>query len=231
MLRLKKWLVLMTAFFVSAGPSIAATRLFDFTARIDQPNSVYATGTVFHGNFGYDDQLTPVFVFPTGNGNGAVYNSNLIIFSFSISGQTFGYGGSAIVFDATSAGGDPDGFSLSGRDVNTGIDLNFSIYGGENNITMFTGFGLPTSFPQQLWQGPFADPNDDDSLTVPSGELFYYDRNTNTRFSSLILNVRPSGFVGQVPEPGTWALMLFGFGLVGAGMRHKRRVNKAVCCA
>ncbi len=29
--------------------------------------------------------------------------------------------------------------------------------------------------------------------------------------------------VGSVPEPGTWAMMLLGFGMMGAAMRYRRR--------
>jgi hypothetical protein len=31
----------------------------------------------------------------------------------------------------------------------------------------------------------------------------------------------------SVPEPGSWSLMIAGFGLVGAGVRHRRRAAAA----
>jgi hypothetical protein len=31
-----------------------------------------------------------------------------------------------------------------------------------------------------------------------------------------------------VPEPGTWAMMLVGFGMMGASMRYRRRSTKTV---
>lgn len=34
---------------------------------------------------------------------------------------------------------------------------------------------------------------------------------------------RQFNITGSIPEPGTWAMMLFGFGLVGAGLRQRRR--------
>jgi hypothetical protein len=33
----------------------------------------------------------------------------------------------------------------------------------------------------------------------------------------------------SVPEPSTWAMMLLGFGALGAGLRRKRRVSAAPC--
>ena len=43
----------------------------------------------------------------------------------------------------------------------------------------------------------------------------------NTQISS-IAQFRLGGVTGAVPEPATWALMLIGFGILGAGMRRKR---------
>lgn len=40
-----------------------------------------------------------------------------------------------------------------------------------------------------------------------------------------ILNVNSAAQVGAVPEPGTWALMLIGFGAVGASLRRRRNVK------
>jgi hypothetical protein len=38
-----------------------------------------------------------------------------------------------------------------------------------------------------------------------------------------------TGTVAAVPEPTTWAMMLVGFGLMGASMRYRRRSPKVVC--
>ncbi len=38
-----------------------------------------------------------------------------------------------------------------------------------------------------------------------------------------IVRISDGGFTGSVPEPASWALMLTGFGLVGAAMRRRRR--------
>ena len=34
--------------------------------------------------------------------------------------------------------------------------------------------------------------------------------------------IRAAGFGVAVPEPATWALMIMGFGLAGAGLRRRR---------
>jgi hypothetical protein len=33
--------------------------------------------------------------------------------------------------------------------------------------------------------------------------------------------------VAAIPEPGTWAMLLLGFGAVGAAIRNRRRVQPA----
>lgn len=57
--------------------------------------------------------------------------------------------------------------------------------------------------------------------------LYYWDSNSsdNTQFvtAEVTSNVLPS-----VPEPATWALMITGFGLVGAAMRGRRSSRLAV---
>ena len=37
------------------------------------------------------------------------------------------------------------------------------------------------------------------------------------------LEIDNVGTIGAVPEPGTWAMMLFGFGAIGSSMRRRRR--------
>ena len=52
------------------------------------------------------------------------------------------------------------------------------------------------------------------------------------RFDNLDIGIRVfDGAGGAIPEPGTWALLVLGFGAIGAGMRTRRRAPVAVCFA
>lgn len=44
-------------------------------------------------------------------------------------------------------------------------------------------------------------------------------------WSSFMAKGGTLGSIGAVPEPGTWAMMLVGFGAIGASMRRRRRVS------
>ncbi|HEX2816420.1 MAG TPA: PEPxxWA-CTERM sorting domain-containing protein [Phenylobacterium sp.] len=59
-------------------------------------------------------------------------------------------------------------------------------------------------------------------------EVFYADRDHTGAFLSLTLGSNSSGVVitppNGVPEPATWAMMLVGFGGLGATMRARRRL-------
>ena len=48
---------------------------------------------------------------------------------------------------------------------------------------------------------------------------------------ALQINVTGIGVAGGVPEPATWAMMLLGVGLVGAGLRVSRQKNEAAAGA
>ncbi len=43
--------------------------------------------------------------------------------------------------------------------------------------------------------------------------------------------VRFNNFAGAVPEPATWAFMIFGFGAIGGAMRRQRKANVKVSYA
>lgn len=53
-------------------------------------------------------------------------------------------------------------------------------------------------------------------------ELFYWDSNNGDNFGEISFNIT------AVPEPGSWALMIFGFGLTGAALRNRRKTRPVI---
>ena len=211
------------ALLMAAQASSAVTRQYDFTARIDQLDVLYPAGTIFTGSFFLEDALTPSNVFATPTGQAAIYKDSSLRLTMMISGQNFVASGFAFVSDEQVVSEEADGFSIGGTDLANNISYNLSVYGGRGNTSLFTGIGLPISFPTSLWQGPFTDPNDDDDLTVPSGELFYFDPTSGSRFSALVLDIRAVGAPPAVPEPSSWLLLISGLGVTGATLRRAKR--------
>ena len=96
----------------------------------------------------------------------------------------------------------------------------WNVFGSNADGTAPVGLGLTSG-------------NDENGHLLPSfGSFRYYDfyetsssGGQNVLLSKLTANVIGTPFNGGVPEPGTWAMMLLGFG--GIGMAMRRRRNKA----
>ncbi len=93
----------------------------------------------------------------------------------------------------------------------TYLPSNFDDYEfGGNNLTAFSGFnGLD---PNAVW-------------SLESFDVFADDTGGLSGGWSLILTTSD---VGAVPEPATWAMMIGGFGLVGASLRRMRKARPAL---
>jgi len=98
--------------------------------------------------------------------------------------------------------------------ANTGVTFAYfysqSAFGGIN-VNGFTPFG------PQLYSGTSTAP----TLLTGSFTLF---ADVSQTAPVGTLNV----MAAAVPEPATWAMMLVGFGMLGASMRYRRRSTKAV---
>jgi hypothetical protein len=98
-------------------------------------------------------------------------------------------------------------WTVDGSDAGT-----LSIPGGTANFT--NGFGLP--------QGTLWGPHTVSFVATSAGTVNpFFGTYSNDNVGPLLDNVSLS--IGAVPEPGTWAMMLIGVGMAGAGLRAARR--------
>jgi hypothetical protein len=148
-------------------------------------------------------------------------------------------------FDISSVNGDPTPFALFGT-------LDFSSIGGVKEVTSVdvTGFEGPPfhGFLNGVVSAGLSTYADADQRLPPDfgGFSFNLQGTSNTAFSDVInvftqngkpyavfQTVDPVGYaqsaelvnltIGSVPEPATWALMLIGFGGIGAALRTTRQ--------
>lgn len=123
------------------------------------------------------------------------------------------FGGSSISFEVVAGGAS---FAFSGFDIspNNG-PASFQVAG-------YVGASNPYTLTIGAAQDTFG------FTTVGSGTALLFDRlvfsSTATGTSSNIDNIGVRiAQSGAVPEPATWALMIAGFGTVGAALRVRRR--------
>ncbi|MET3826595.1 hypothetical protein ABIC16_002288 [Sphingomonas sp. PvP055] len=90
-----------------------------------------------------------------------------------------------------------------------------SYFSGQNNALLnYKGDTNFETVPISFNENPYAATFDTDrgSVTITNA--------ANGTFAASV--------TGAVPEPATWAMMLAGFGMMGAGLRYRRRSTTAV---
>ena len=100
-----------------------------------------------------------------------------------------------------------------------------------NTITLFQADGSSTSFTgSQIGFGVDPDGNQTDNNSNVRVNFSVIGRGiTSLRFDSTQFAFETDTFAGAaVPEPATWAMMLGGFGLLGAAMRRRATVRTVI---
>ena len=156
-------------------------------------------------------------------------------------GFGFDLSGTGVVFDPVNGGPPGNGTlgtpftPLGGSDVTTGLVPPVNVVDGSTFFQMaFTDFQVAESFTWLLDVDP-ADPAA--SPTIFGNQLIgatvWVDFSNGLRGTGLIEAVQGNADAGQlfirtftpspgVPEPAAWAMMLGGFGIVGAAMRRRK---------
>ncbi len=105
-------------------------------------------------------------------------------------------------------------FSAVFAGVSTGADVTLYAYNGATLIGTVNG---PTTTTTSQFVLSFAAPTIT-RIAVRPGSFTDWVAVDNINFTQ-------NGVVGTVPEPASWALMLVGFGAMGAAVRRARRVT------
>lgn len=200
---------LATAALLAASPASAATTIYT-----DQSAFLAALQGITTEDFN-DATLIPGLSITSSVGevNGAsgpgTFFDRLVLGSqtteFQFASPVNGFGGN---FDLSPNGqGVGISFTLNpGGPV--GTEVSSAIYTGQ-----FWGLISDTAFSSILLQG---------GSQGGAAETYTLDNLTTGTLSASTL---PEG-VGAAPEPGTWAMMLVGFGLVGASLRRSKRAPR-----
>ena len=101
----------------------------------------------------------------------------------------------------------------------------------DDNFAGFVDGPLTKGFVRYLGTSPIAFASYDGVSTLaPTAATFYTDFNTgtfNTDRGDVVVTsatgLTLSATIAAVPEPATWAMMLVGFGMMGASMRYRRK--------
>lgn len=145
---------------------------------------------------------------------------------------TFSFMGGSYTFDGS--GGFPDYLSVSttgGAAVRTVFGQPSSDFTNRGTVVYDANtLGGYASFPSPTTIR-FTNGDNFIGLRVTSGGQNYYGYafTTNSTFNGYAFETTPNtgitattAFPAAVPEPGTWALLILGFGAIGAAMRRKK---------
>jgi hypothetical protein len=169
-----------------------------------------ASATIFVSAPAYATNFNLVAT-PTGGGD----------YTYDISDTAAGKGTFADTFTFTIPG------AIDGT-IDVGA-LNVANPTSNSNINFVSGFlsGTPTNTPLTVTNaGPLSIISNSADISVMAGLTYV----VHVTYQAAAKNAAFNGNVSfqAAPEPATWALMLLGFGVVGAGMRRSMRPKQTV---
>lgn len=122
--------------------------------------------------------------------------------------------------------------TFSFEDALSQVGMDYGSADGYNTFVVYLASGGTQSWTgQQILNTVPATANGNQTSMITNGRLTFSatagDAITGIRLVSSrnSLEIDNIGVVSAVPEPGTWAMMLLGFGAVGFSLRRRRRIG------
>jgi hypothetical protein len=103
-----------------------------------------------------------------------------------------------------------------------GLEFDWGSIDGYNTLTVFTEGGSATVIPGTTFTNTPANGNQVAAGTNGLFKIFRTDKITGIELSSTTNSFEIDNLAVAVPEPSTWAVMLVGFGGIGAMIRRRR---------
>ncbi|WP_339693376.1 PEPxxWA-CTERM sorting domain-containing protein [uncultured Parasphingorhabdus sp.] len=113
----------------------------------------------------------------------------------------------------------------SGQAVGTQIGTNFGLHSQFGHSAAFGSLVGRINGVYQTIGANYSGP----AWQTGSLEVFYWDSNNFDNSGDISFDI--NAVSGAVPEPATWAFMIFGFGAIGGAMRRQRKANLKVSYA
>ena len=198
---------LIASIAVIAAPATAAT--FGFVEKGSSPANGYTVIDTFDTAAGLVGSNFQIKV-PPADGNGAPPSNSVPALTpyLSVLG-----GGSAT-------------YTFAGL-VNS-FQFDWGSIDAYNTLTIASSLGANIVIPGS---SSFSNPANGDQSSPSTNGLFTVTGAPGETFTSVTFSSTGNSFevdnlaIAAVPEPATWAMMLVGFGLIGAAARYRRRHN------
>lgn len=105
----------------------------------------------------------------------------------------------------------------SGQPVGTQIGANFGLHSQFGHSSAFGSLVGRINGVYQTIGANYSGP----AWQTGTMEVLYWDSNNSDNAGDISFDINAA--VGAVPEPATWAFMIFGFGAIGGAMRRQRK--------